>query len=648
MSRWFGTLSLVLVVLASACERSASGPGDAGDRGLSTAGSESIEGTFHVKWGDPPSGPPVMKYSVTDNSGRTLEVVVDEGLLAANGGMLELNGKRVRVSGSLLSWGALQAETLTETGGLQTSDAEIQAVTGAQPHVSILCRFSDIAATPVTLAYVQNLSGTTQPGLDHYWREISQNLINLNGSLVVGWFVLPHPRSHYVGGSANLDALAEDCATVADAAVNFPSYVGINFYFNANLDCCAWGGSTSLNRDGVNRSYRATWMPPWGYQNQSVLAHEMGHGFGLPHSSGPYSATYDSKWDVMSGGDGPVQAPYGTIGTSTIAYHLHHLLGWIPAGRAFTASTAGASTIVIERSDQPPGAGYLAAIIPIPGTPNEMYTVEARRKVGYDNGVPGEAIVIHHVKPNRSNGRPANVVDADGNGNTNDAGAQWLPGETFSDVAKGISVTVGPATGTGWQVVITTGGGGGGAPNTPTLLSATPTSSTSIALAWQDNGGAETSFEVYRKASGKSFALVATTGANQTTHQDTNLTPGTTYTYYVRACNASGCSGDSGQLSATTPTGGSAPSAPTNLTATAGSPGTIQLGWQDTSTGETEFRIQRRTGKGAFVQIATTGPNATSYPNTGLNSGTSYTYRVQACNATGCSGFSNLATRVAP
>ena len=38
--------------------------------------------------------------------------------------------------------------------------------------------------------------------------------------------------------------------------------------------------------------------------------------------------------------------------------------------------------------------------------------------------------------------RMAQVVDADGNGNPNDAGAIWNVGETFTDASNGISVRV--------------------------------------------------------------------------------------------------------------------------------------------------------------------------------------------------------------
>ena len=37
---------------------------------------------------------------------------------------------------------------------------------------------------------------------------------------------------------------AHDCAAVADSAVYFPNFVGINFMFNGDLDGPAWGGGT--------------------------------------------------------------------------------------------------------------------------------------------------------------------------------------------------------------------------------------------------------------------------------------------------------------------------------------------------------------------------------------------------------------------
>ena len=140
---------------------------------------------------------------------------------------------------------------------------------------------------------------------------------------------LPQPRSYYLydkNGDGNVEVtlrrLATDCTVVADAYVNFPDYVGINLMFNELLDCCAWGGGWYLNLDGVHKLYRMTWEPPWAFCDISVIEHEMGHGFGMPHSSGMYGQTYDNVWDVMSATGAFCTTANPVFGCPRTAYHL--------------------------------------------------------------------------------------------------------------------------------------------------------------------------------------------------------------------------------------------------------------------------------------------------------------------------------------
>ena len=70
----------------------------------------------------------------------------------------------------------------------------------------------------------------------------------------------------------------------------------------------------------------------------SLLAHEMGHGFGFPHSSGPYSTPYDSNWDPMSNAhNSKIITAYGPRPVHTITHHKD-LAEWIPLARKFTAT----------------------------------------------------------------------------------------------------------------------------------------------------------------------------------------------------------------------------------------------------------------------------------------------------------------------
>lgn len=87
---------------------------------------------------------------------------------------------------------------------------------------------------------------------------------------------------------------------------------------------------------------------------------------------------------------------------------------------------------------------------------------------------------------------------------------------------------------------------------------------------------------------------------------------------------------------------------PTNLSAAATSSSSITISWTDNATGEDEYIVERKTG-GSFAQIASLGPNSTSYTDSSLAANTTYTYRVRAANTIPANSFySNEASATTP
>jgi phosphodiesterase/alkaline phosphatase D-like protein len=185
----------------------------------------------------------------------------------------------------------------------------------------------------------------------------------------------------------------------------------------------------------------------------------------------------------------------------------------------------------------------------------------------------------------------------------------------------------------------------------PTSATATPVSSSQICLTWIDNSSSETGYKIERKTGlTGTYAQIVQVGANVQSYCDTNgLAANTKYYYRVRATNGTMDSDYSNEPFATTFL--DAPAAPSNLTITSLLTNRVSLSWSDNSNNEIGFKIQRKTGAtGTYVDIRTTGANATSYTDndTALRDGTVYYYRVCATNASGDSAFSNEANGTTP
>ena len=173
------------------------------------------------------------------------------------------------------------------------------------------------------------------------------------------------------------------------------------------------------------------------------------------------------------------------------------------------------------------------------------------------------------------------------------------------------------------------------APATPAAVDISVVSSRQVNISWQVVDTA-TTYQLYRDSTASAYL----SDLNDTSYMDSALTPNTTYHYWLRACNDTGCSDLSASSSATTnPALAPAPSKPTVI---AQSTQQIDISWPASSA---EFQIShyqlyRDSTTSAYISDL----NTSSHMDTGLAQNSTYHYWISACNISGCSPLSPVAS----
>lgn len=182
-------------------------------------------------------------------------------------------------------------------------------------------------------------------------------------------------------------------------------------------------------------------------------------------------------------------------------------------------------------------------------------------------------------------------------------------------------------------------GGGGSTSLAPSNLSATPLSSSSMELTWQDNSTDEKEFRVYVSTPDTlSLNPRVVLAPNTTRTTVTGLNPCTAYVFRVDACTRKTCAG----VSITASTLGAPPAPPMDLAAASVSASQLDLTWSDVE-GETGYVVERSLDGAAFSEVAQLSGGASSYLDLALSPSTTYSYRVGA-HGCGLVAYSNVAS----
>ena len=252
----------------------------------------------------------------------------------------------------------------------------------------ILCRFSDRSFEPQPADYYEDLfTRHGAGGQADYWRDVTFGNIDLTGSRVFGWLTMSHASTEvsqlvFPGQRGTLVQWGRDAA--AAAGIDLTPFRQVLVVHNYGVDHGAAG-------NGIVIVHQDSAVCEFGF-----ISHEMGHGFGLPHTfSANPDVEYGDGWDVMSFATTTFQFPVtfrGTSGAATVGLSARNLdrLGvlepsrrWSPSGPDFSQA------IVLDPLNQQQigNHGHLVAAIP-PGA-----THRYARRQHLDVRVPTEGWV---------------------------------------------------------------------------------------------------------------------------------------------------------------------------------------------------------------------------------------------------------------
>ncbi|MDQ1324702.1 MAG: hypothetical protein QG587_2038, partial [Chloroflexota bacterium] len=213
----------------------------------------------------------------------------------------------------------------------------------------------------------------------------------------------------------------------------------------------------------------------------------------------------------------------GLVSGATWHYRVRAVNG---LGYSAYSGSASATTLSL------PAAPSLLTATPMSGTRIDLaWTDNATNETGFK------------VERRANGGAWSQIATPAANTTTYVNGTGLSAGNTY-DYRIRASNAVGDSVYSGTATVVFT------VPAAPSGLTATGTSTSQIGLAWADNSGNETGFDVERSLNGTSgWSLLTTTPANTAGYQNTGVPAGAKYYYRVRAKNIIVSSANSGTAS---------------------------------------------------------------------------------------------------
>ena len=344
-------------------------------------------------------------------------------------------------------------------------------VSGVIRVLVIAAAFPDVKPTLTISQVKQDWFGAVAP----YYHEVSYGALTVQGD-IYGWYTLPYPEAHYgfscnginsadCSGEDQSFQLAQDAATIAQKSIDFSKYDYFIFIHSgygqesSGVKNDIWsvtymGGVSILTKTKTIQLFsivpelEAGESVPGG-----VYCLEFGHDLGLPDLYNTNTGkSILGPWELMDKGAWNGN-PQGSSPAHMTAWDKIQL-GYISGPTLATALDGTTSTYTVDPTEI--ASNNIHAIdIPL-GLSSEYYLVEVRAQVGFDAALPAAGVLITFVNENLVVGT-VHVID--GHPNVPDLNdAVWTVGQTFTDSANNVAVTMTSKNGDSYQVTVNRGG----------------------------------------------------------------------------------------------------------------------------------------------------------------------------------------------
>lgn len=308
----------------------------------------------------------------------------------------------------------------------------------SKPWLILKCKFSDVSTEPKTDTWLRELfTNTGWEGVVDYWRDISYGAYDVGGSFMpTPWYTMSITKAQ--GQNLSRYERIQKCLDASGQSLT--GYVSVVALINDYQDSGAAGGRVLLD--------------PWCW-NTTCATHEMGHGFGWDHSfdntqrkAADWSqpGEYYDHWDIMSAMNVHTFSNHNGVASGpemTPAYKTKK--NFIPSHRITkltTGTTLVTTTLTVATLNRPENNAPL--MIRFGASDSDYYTIEFRQKIGWDRGIPNNAVLVHQVKNGVATLITGNsTTGADPDLTLNET--RWLPSSRYVKV-KGLDTTKGLAT----------------------------------------------------------------------------------------------------------------------------------------------------------------------------------------------------------